>query len=770
MAIIESLPVYASFKFVSLTPPVLEKLRLSMEKCKTYVAVRAERGLWLLECYLQITGLSLDLNEEFSRRFDEIAHEFVGAIFSDEFYAASSRTRYEFAMSLQAVFQQFSLTVYPRTSSYLPLKLSYDGISVVINNASQRYLARPKDMAKVALWHGWTFFNNHGIRVILPLYDVYVALGPQFTTRLHEACKTFQLARKRAATPCLKEFVGYLSARREEIKAIDFQSSAFVSEFIRDFGKHYFITCSTNGIASVEYMSKTWMAFKNLVDECFIPGNVFARYQGEFPLAQAPRASGDLCHLSESALGLVKEKLITPVPIQVSDSVAMELLKTNILSDYEIILQWARTEVREMWGKYEQRQKNKNLGCVRHKQKVGGCDGTGWLNNPENPDRYIHAAATFEYHRYLTEFDAGGLHLLYPQPLAQTAETLAIPMRWSLWAHCAVLIANHPNITESMLLDLALYDKFGHRVGFQETDAGGLLVAYKRRKGAALAEVRIDLNAETDEIVRQLIELTEPLRSYLRNKKDENWRLLLLSTGKAFGYPKRCQFEVPPQNTSLKNELVKRLSKAAGIADAYAMKLLSAFTMNSWRATAAIAVYFRSGSALEMSRALGHAHYDVKLMTRYLPSPIFAFFQDRQVRQFQTAIICEAMKDSEYLLIASGLSSKKTLDEFLQNHVIKSVPPFLKQPDGNAEEKGSASSEILFGVNQAILESLIEVHSRVVAGEEDPGMKYWANVWIQLERVIERDATRRPDIFDHLIAARGANQATRRGGQHGQCR
>lgn len=751
MAIIDSLHVYASFRFTSLSPEMLEKFRYYMRDWDAHLSVKAERGLLLLECFLQVTGQSLDLCQTASGPFTAVAQEFIGALYCEQFYAASLPARYEFARAMQALFQE--VAAQPKHKIfYVPLSLKYGEASAAVEEARQKFRAREKNLHKVELWKGWTFFNDRGVRVILPLYGVYVKFGAEFTARLFAACKTFQLVRRRTTTPCLKELATYLE-RQEALIVSDFLSTDCVTGFLKDFGSYYFKTGSKDGKASVAYLCATWAAFKNLVDECFIPQKVFARYRGEFPLVKRPSLSGDACHVAESDFGLVKEKLITPVPLEVTDAVAMELLEANIQNDHAIILRWARTEVRETWARYEQREKAKKLGRARFVQAIGGCDGTGWLNSKDNPDRYLHAATTFDYHGYLTERDGAALHLLYPLPLRETAQQLAIPGRWNLWAHCAVLIACHPSLTESMLTELQLYDKFDQKVGFQEADTGGVLIAYKRRRGELLAEERINLTAESANVVRQIIELTEPLREYLRARNDANWRLLLLSSGKGFGYPKRCYFEVPSRGTSLRSELIARLSKCSEISQLYAEKLLDAFSINSWRATTAIVVFFSTGSALEMSRSLGHSKYDTKLMTRYLPTPIFSFFQDRHIRQFQIGIIFEAMQDSDLLSKASGFEDDTALREFLRNHVIKSVPGFVGM-DESVEGKTFAVEEILIAINQEVIEALIEVKTAVAEGNKEQEMQYWADIWVQLERAIERDAFTRPDIFEHLIAAR----------------
>ncbi|MBF4227728.1 hypothetical protein EAY83_22675, partial [Vibrio anguillarum] len=80
-------------------------------------------------------------------------------------------------------------------------------------------------------------------------------------------------------------------------------------------------------------------------------------------------------------------------------------------------------------------------------------------------------------------------------------------------------------------------------------------------------------------------------------------------------------------------------------------------------------IYLETRSMDAVSEALGHENKDAKLLTSYLPKPLMDFFNDRWVRQFQNAILLEAMKDSVYCLEAVNMSAED-IEEFLSNHGI----------------------------------------------------------------------------------------------------
>lgn len=89
-------------------------------------------------------------------------------------------------------------------------------------------------------------------------------------------------------------------------------------------------------------------------------------------------------------------------------------------------------------------------------------------------------------------------------------------------------------------------------------------------------------------------------------------------------------------------------------------EFLERVSLTSLRASCGVAVYLRTKDVTEMAKALGHAKYDPSLLGRYLPEAILAFFQTRWIRIFQRSFICEAMKDSPYLLEATTF---ETMDE-----------------------------------------------------------------------------------------------------------
>ncbi len=94
------------------------------------------------------------------------------------------------------------------------------------------------------------------------------------------------------------------------------------------------------------------------------------------------------------------------------------------------------------------------------------------------------------------------------------------------------------------------------------------------------------------------------------------------------------------------------------------------------RASCGVRVYLETNSVHEMSKVLGHEHYDPKLINHYLPKPLWDYFTNRWVRLFQNAIVYEAMKDSPYLFDAMDINEDE-LRQFLANHRLKVIPDIM---------------------------------------------------------------------------------------------
>lgn len=151
-----------------------------------------------------------------------------------------------------------------------------------------------------------------------------------------------------------------------------------------------------------------------------------------------------------------------------------------------------------------------------------------------------------------------------------------------------------------------------------------------------------------------------------------------------------------------------------------------------------------------MSEALGHVEFNPSLLDHYLPLQVQRIFRERWIRIFQTSLIIEAVKGTDLVLEASGLSSMQELDEFLSHHAFKRLDPLV---DGPADVN---DREIAFGISTGILALLfglqhaVQNATKAVCGRA----QYWALVTDRIVDYIMAPESGREDLRNLVISAR----------------
>jgi hypothetical protein len=154
-----------------------------------------------------------------------------------------------------------------------------------------------------------------------------------------------------------------------------------------------------------------------------------------------------------------------------------------------------------------------------------------------------------------------------------------------------------------------------------------------------------------------------------------------------------------------------------------------------------------------MAEALGHAQWEPRLLDHYLPKSLQEFFTERWLRIFQTQILVEALKDSPHILEATSFESMSELDEFLENHALRSIPSHLEDPDGiGAEVTGDPASRVVVCVELGILTVLLSLEGAVRRARHSPCGRAirWARIAEKLVPHLETQ-TERPE-FRAIVA------------------
>jgi len=597
---------------------------------------------------------------------------------------------------------------------------------------------------KLSYWAGWKVTNLAGQRVRFRLHSMHDRFGHAFTARFFEACKSYFGARRFSSPPTLTRLDAYIGIYPSAISPEDFQSRAWISTFLRDFMGHNFVALHKTG-ASVRYATESWKDFSDFLQSAVL-GHIWAKpYQAlPRPTTGIPRWKNTHVRTKEDGTS-VKTKLLTQVPLHISDSEAVDLIWRKIGTDVDQVTLWASLQASQVWKAYQERQALAPAGTASKVGMTGVNSGLRFRNSRQCPQYRQNAAATYEHFGHLTRGDfKGDFGAIYPSRLSAVARELGIPSEADCFAYASLIVRDHPQFTPSALEGLEVFDENGRQAGFMPRDGGWTLTAYKLRKGAALAEIKVYLSETLATHIAQLIQITAPLRNYLRARNDPTWRRLFLYAETVGARPRVASFA---KSAPCRKTFIAALKVLAGVPAEQAERLASQFTLARLRASCGVLVYFQTRSVQAMAEALGHTHYSSSLLSRYLPPILQEFFVERWIRLFQQGIICHAMSDSPHLLEASGFSTAEQLDEFLASsanfNTLKSAPPPVTED--------RLEGKVFFGVTPELLATLGALESHVSSSGRP--VRSNAARWAELGTLIAANVGADPDLSWMIGAA-----------------
>ena len=110
---------------------------------------------------------------------------------------------------------------------------------------------------------------------------------------------------------------------------------------------------------------------------------------------------------------------------------------------------------------------------------------------------------------------------------------------------------------------------------------------------------------------------------------------------------------------------------------------------------------------------MGHSDVRWSLITSYIPQTLIDFFNARWVRQFQNAIVFEAMKDSPHLFEAIDIKPDD-LGLFLRNHGLRNLPKMVApELSDDSKKSGEACEQVVFTVSTGLLQVFIAIRELV---------------------------------------------------------
>ncbi len=710
--------------------------------------------LLYLECYCDLIQRSLFLEEFLSPDFGQVINDFLRAYKGEDLTGilySTAKPRW-FKIFCDAL-EQLSVSKFSSTPEWL-LSISWDDLHPLeLDPSDYSYETQ-------SYWSAWAISSRKGHNAFLELLPLYSSHGSKFTMEFYERVKGFIAKQAKSKVNMFKDFALFLSENGEEWTVSTFEDPIALKQCINAYLIRYFLYINKSK-RDLDAAIAEWNQFSTNLTEVFLEPGVWAQPFGEaVPKFKRLKVKGTRSRVSENKDGIVvHNKLLTEVPLQYTDDETIEILFCRIEKDLGTVRLWARNQA------YRLRLRQKKRVALSKQGKALKITESDSFPQRVADVNFSDICATFERFGFSTDYSPDIESLFRYMQKIELAYKIGLPTSHSLFPFMALLIIDHPEITRTFLSEFDLYNEKGQLSGFIKTDAGYQLTGYKDRRKASLSEQKIILKPRAASLVRQVIEITTPLRDFLKSNGDSNWRKLFLTSGQAFAYPKvgitdafRKADKPLLKETKLSQKMEQEFKKYTDLRGADFRRFAIKITLSSIRASTGVLVYLQTQSVDKMAKALGHATYDSKLLDQYLPDSIQAFFQTRWIRIFQRAFICHAMKDSPFLIRATDFGSMHELHEFLKNHALKDIPEHLSDPEKVACNKkiNPSSDQILISIDSGILSTLLSLKCAVDNSKKSTRISGLARYWGKVSGLIESEINNGSDALlkQHLKVAK----------------
>ncbi len=761
MTIIKNTACLVNYPFTRIPPDVLDLLERSLKGVKTSAALKSPYLLKLLEVFCHVTGFKLTYIALSTHSFRVAGTAFMRAFNEGSICSLSPQTRNAYLLTFINMMDNVRTEV-----PMLPL-FEMPDVDSRYALACWEKMKQNIDAQSLQYWSGWEVQGRKGKSSFLPIPCIWNSHGENFAVLVYEKYKQHVEKQLAPAHSDFNLFLQFLSQNSEIWPVSSFHNpieikKLFISNMFFNF------TQAVKLGSDIRNRTRSYSAFIHTVDETFIDSGIWARpFAGKLPRPIIKTVLGSDTKLKKNKDGtVVKVKLITDVPLHLTDMEAIELLFKKIRTDNKLVLDWARARL-----SIAARQNTEYQALAQAGEII-----TGGNEHAKNISEIgiENLCATYK-HKGMAYLQAFKKELIGKVLPSKIVECLGVPTVDAFFAFQMLLTHAHPCITESFFTHFELYDKRGNLSGFLETNSGYQLVGYKDRKGGALSEQKIDLTPEQADWVKLIISLTTPFRNELRAAQDDTWRYLFLHCAGRLVAPTRPEaMRLTRKRSTSKQTMVKEFMRLANWGEEEATRFVLRLSITAFRASAAVEVYLDTHSAEEMARSLGHTRYSSSLLSSYLPEAILAFFQTRWIRIFQRGIICRAMKDSPRLLEAARFQSMEELHEFLKNHALRDIPLHLQNPDYlNTPQFSSSDSNtntntntntndaekagyVIVSIDDGVLTALLSLSAAITSARPDANLCGKAIYWSKFSEVVVRDieAGYNTDLQEHLRVAR----------------
>ena len=599
------------------------------------------------------------------------------------------------------------------------------------------------DKTKAAYLIGWHVVSKEGKKQEVCLDTLYVNFGEAFTNKVHLALKNYALTQKSSTlTNLLKLFkrlfvgISTVYSDRDGLTIEALLSHRHVQLFFHKVFKVLFAH-SQAAQNSPKVFHADWRNTIGYYTECFISTGVFAEPHKPFitPNWKDPKDTAPTFLIGGNATQPENLRWFANIPLKVKDEEAVSIIQQRIDRDMAHVKHVCLLKFEELLEREDRNKAFQSNGSVK---PLSSNSNNHLYYNLVGADKLDNTVATFYAHGIAAK-DTGYLSFLgFHGNASQLNTELNLPTKSTLNVLLTLLVMEHPLITPSWLAKWDLFDVNGNMVGYKQVGNQHIAVSHKSRKGSTNAQQEIVLNEFSKPIVEFLMRHTRMSREYLKQKGNVNWRkMILTATTTNVICPSNLNTTLHTANDFynwIQDETLFDKSSDITLEDAQAISDIH--SLRSIRRHRGFQIYLETRSMDAVAEALGHEKKDANLLTSYLPKPLMDFFNARWMRQFQNAILLEAMKDSVHRLDAVNMSAQD-IEEFLSNHGISNIPEhldhgFTQQTTTDSEVSESLGfDQLTYTISTSLLQLLMAIRFVVESSDDEESFLDIVAHWYQ---------------------------------------
>ncbi|MBY8225050.1 hypothetical protein KW523_20185 [Vibrio fluvialis] len=622
------------------------------------------------------------------------------------------------------------------------IKLSDKKISEDASSCLAQFRKLNIDKTKADYLDGWQVVSKEGKEYEAHLDTLYVHFGKEFTNKVHLALKNYAFTQKSSslvnALNRFKKLIIGMSTVYNEKEGMTIEallSRNHVQLFFHKVFKVLFVRSQAAQNCPKNFHA-LWRDIINYYTECFINTGVFAEPHKPFivPVWKDPKDAAPTFSIGGNATQPENLRWFANIPLKIKDEESVSIIQQRVERDMAHIRHVCLLKLEELLEREDRNKAFQNNGSVK---PLSSNSHNPQYKNFVGADKLDNTVATFYAHGIAAKYSYQSF-LGFHGNASQLHAELNLPNPSTLNVLLTLLVMEHPLITPSWLATWDLFDVNGNMVGYKKVGNQHIAVSYKSRKGSTNAQQEVVLNEFSKSIVEFLIQHTRMSREHLRQKGNVSWRkMILTATTTSATRPVYLNVTLLSANGFydwLQDKTLFDKSSDITLKDAQAISDIH--SLRSIRRHRGFQIYLETRSMDAVAEALGHEKKDANLLTSYLPKPLMDFFNARWVRQFQNAILLEAMKDSVHRLDAVNMSTED-IEEFLNNHGISNIPERFdhgfvqKTTTDNEISESLAFDQLTYTISTSLLQLLMAIRLVVESSDDEESFLDIVAHWYQ---------------------------------------